>query len=208
MRSFLIVAGLLLMMGCSKENAPKSPAAEPERAASEAVGILQKLVTDQNYKSFGFDSADEVKSAQLGQPLSISVIGLDKLKNAQAGADLNSMLTQSPETLYPVTVQGSVRSSVTIIHKPEGFAPASFGNAEIVKGLSRFRQAEASKGEFVLRIPAFNMYFLARRVENQVVVVPILDDPRLKVKAGEAVPLSRLLELLQPLVNEYNGLPM
>lgn len=205
MRSFLIVAGLLLLMGCSQENAPKSPVPEPEKAASDAVGILQKLVTDQNYKSFGFDSADEVKSAQLGQPLPVSVIGLDKLKNAQAGVAPDSLLTQSPETIYPVTVRGAVRSSVTIIHKAEGYAPASFGNAEIVKGLSRFRQAG---NEFVLRIPAFNMYFLARRVENQVVLVPILDDPRMKVKAGEAVPLPRLLELLRPLANEYNGLPM
>jgi hypothetical protein len=197
-----------LLIGCSQQAPPKAPVPEAGKAASDAIGVLQKLVTEQNFKSMGFDSLDEVKSAQLGQPMSVSVIGLDKLKSASAGAEASSLLTPSPETIYPVTVGGAVRSSITIIHKPEGYAPASFGNAEIVKSLSRLRQSETGQNEFVLRIPAFNMYFLARRVENQVVAVPIVDDPRLKIKAGEQVPLTRLLEGLRVLANEYNGLPM
>lgn len=207
MRSFLM-AGLLLLIGCSQQRAPKAPAPDPGKAASDALGVLQKLVTQQNFKSMGFDSLDEVKAAQLGQPLPVSVIGLDKLKNPPAGAEANSLLAQSPEIIYPVTVGNVVRSSVTIIHKPDGYAPASFGNAEIVKALSRQRKAEGGQIEFVLRVPAFNMYFLAHRIENQVIAVPIVDDPRLNLKVGEQVPLSRLLEGLQVLAKEYNGLPM
>ncbi len=209
MRPFVITCIFLLMIvGCQSEGTPKPPAAQPQEAASNAIGVLQKLVTDQNYRSFGFESADEVKEAQLGQPLPISTIGLDKLKSAQSGAEPNSLLTTSPETIYPVTVRGNVRSGVTVVHKGAGYEPASFGNAEIVKALSRYRQKEAAGNEFVVRVPAFNMYYLARRVENQLILVPIVDDPRLKVKAGESVPLQRLLEELRPLADVYNGLPM
>jgi hypothetical protein len=208
MRSLLAVIGLLVLVGCSEQNPPKPPAPQPQEAATNALGVLQKLVTEQNFKGLGFDSVDEVKNAQLGQPLQVFTIGLDKLKGTTTAAEAASVLAPSPETIYPVTVQGAVRSSVTIMHKQEGYAPASFGNAEVIKALSRLRRPEAGANEFVLRIPAFNMYFLARRVENQVMAVPIADDPRIKVKAGEAVPLPTLLEALRPIANEYNGLPM
>jgi hypothetical protein len=210
MRAFVMTCVfvlVLVMVGCQSESAPKPPAAQPQEAASNAIGVLQKLVTAENYRSFGFESADEVKEAQLGQPLPVSTIGLDKLKSSQSGAEPNSLLATSPETIYPVIVRGNVRSGVTIVHKAAGYEPASFGNAEIVKALSRYRQGQ-SGNEFVVRIPAFNMYYLARRVENQLILVPIVDDPRLKVKAGEAVPLQRLLVELRPLVDAYNGLPM
>lgn len=211
MRSLFAMIGLLVLAGCSQQNRPAPPAVtQPQEAATNALGILQKLVTDQNFKGLGFESVDEVKNAQLGQPLQVFNIGLDKLKGAAPGAatDAASLLIPSPETIYPVTVQGAVRSSVTIVHKQEGYAPASFGNAEIIKALSRLRRPESGQNEFVLRILPFNMYFLAHRVENQVVAVPIVDDPRIKAKTGEAIPLPALLDALRPLANEYNGLPM
>jgi hypothetical protein len=39
-------------------------------------------------------------------------------------------------------------------------------------------------------------------------LVPIIDDPRLKLKPGEAVPAQTVIEQLVPLAKEYNGLPM
>jgi len=170
--------------------------------------ILQKLVTEQNYRSLGFESLDEVKEAQLGQPMAVSNIALDKLKSYRQGTDANTLLAASPETIYPVTVRGSVRTSVTIVHKEAGYEPASFGNAEIVKALVRYRQPDAGPNEFVLRIPAFNMYYVARRVENRLTVIPIVEDPRVKAKAGEPIPVETLLDQLRPLADSYNGLPM
>jgi len=74
-----------------------------------------------------------------------------------------------------------------------------------VKRLSGYRQNES---DFAVRIPPFNMYFIARRVETRVVLVPIVSDPRLKVQAGEATPLEVVVDQLRPFVNSYNGLPM
>jgi hypothetical protein len=206
MRAILVTLCVFLMMGCSRQqSAPKPPAQQPQEAATNALGVLQKLVNEQNYKNMGFQSLDEVKQAQLGQPIAVYNLGLDKLKSYQAGEDPNSLLTPSAETIYPVTVSGGVRTGVTIVHKEQGYEPSSFGNADIVKRLSGYRQNES---DFAVRIPAFNMYFIARRVETRVVLVPIVSDPRLKVQAGEATPLEVVVDQLRPYVNSYNGLPM
>lgn len=197
---------VFLMMGCQpKQPAPKPPAQQPQQAATDAIGTLQKLVNEENYKSLGFQSLDEVKQAQTGQPFEVQNLGLDKLKSYKAGADPNSLLVPSTETIYPVNVGNAVRSGITIVHKQQGYEPASFGNADIVQRLSANRQ---NPGDFVVRIPAFNLYFIARRVETRIVLVPIVDDPRLKVRTGEATPIEVVIDQLRPYIEDYNGLPM
>lgn len=207
-RYMILTALVLALIGCSQRQASKPPSAQPQEAASNALTVLQKLATEQNYRSLGFESPDEVKEAQLGQPMAVYEITLDKLKSYKSGTDANSLLIPSSETIYPVSVHGNVRSGITIVHKEAGYEPASFGNAAIVKALARYRQREGSQNEFVLRIPVFNMYYVARRAENAITVVPIIDDPRLKTKAGEAIPIGSLLDQLHPLADSYNGLPM
>lgn len=210
MRSHLLICGLLLfMLGCQKSaESPQPPSPQPQEAATSAIGVLQKLVTTQNFKSLGFDSADQVKQAQLGQPLAVFDMGLDQVKAYKTGTDPNTLLVQSARTIYPVTVDGQVKSSITITHKESGYQPSSFGNAEIIKSLSRYRLNQAEGSDFVVRVPAFNMYYLGRRVANRLLLIPIIDDPRLKLKPGEAVDADIVLEQLVPLANAYNGLPI
>src|SRR5579884_2564820 len=138
MRSLGILAlGVFLVTGCSRHpSQPPPPAQQPQQAAENAIGVLQKLVNEQNYKSLGFDSLDEVQRAQLAAPMQVFNIGLDKLKGYQAGQDPNTLLASSAETIYPVTVDGKVKTGVTIVHKEQGYEPSSFGNADIIKRLT------------------------------------------------------------------------
>ena len=172
------------------------------------MGVLQKLVNDQNYRAMGFDSLDEVKQAQLGQPLDVFNIGLDQLKSYQTGANATGLLSKTAETIYPVTVSGQVKSSVTIVQKEGGYHPSSFGNAEIIKSLSRYRRGDLAANDFVVRVPALNMYFLGRKVEDRLFLTPVVEDPRLKLRPGEAVPAEIVLQDLVPLANAYNGEPI
>jgi hypothetical protein len=208
MRSFIFSCGLLLcMMACQKSGEPaKPPSSQPQEAATNGLGVLQKLVTEQNFRGLGFDSADQVKQAQLGEPFAVYDVGLDQLKQYKTGTDPNSLLTKSSRQIYPVTVGGEVKSSITITHKEDGYLATSFGNADIVKSLSRYRQT--GSGDFVIRVPAFDMYYLGRRADNKLLMVPIIDDSRLKLKPGEPVSADSVLEQLVPLANAYNGLPM
>lgn len=209
MRSLILICGLLLsMMACQKAESPKPPSTQPQEAAETAIGVLQKMVNQQNFHDLGFDSVDEVKQAQAGQPFNVFEIGLDQLKSYKAETDPNSLLAQSSKTIYPVTVNGQVKSSFTINHRESGYQASSFGNAAIIKSLSRYRQSGVVGNDFVVRVPAFNMYYLGRRIENKLLLVPIIDDPRLQLKTGEAVPAQTVLQQLVPLANAYNGLPI
>jgi len=46
---------------------------------------------------------------------------------------------QTSEVIYPVTVGGQPRSSVTVVKKNDGYTPSSFGNAEVARQLTRIR---------------------------------------------------------------------
>src|SRR5579859_1241230 len=114
MRFLLIAGGMLLSLiiaGCQANPAPKPPSAQPEQAASDAIGVLQKLVNETNYKAMGFDSADQVKQAQLGAPMAVSDVGLDQLKGYLPQTNPANHLSTTSETVYPVTVNGAVKSS-------------------------------------------------------------------------------------------------
>jgi hypothetical protein len=195
---------VVLLAGCSREKYESKPLAQqPQEAASSAIVTLQKLVNDQNYRSLGFQTVDEVRQARLGEPLEVYIIGLEKLKNYRAGQDPNTLLVPSAETIYPVTVSGNVRTGVTIIHKEQGYESSSFGQADVVKRLTLYRH---DPSEFVVRIPAFNLYFIARHAEACILLVPIANNPRLKAQAGESAPLNTIVEQLRPYIDSYNGI--
>jgi hypothetical protein len=195
-------------VGCRQEQqatAPPPAVTQPQEAASSAIRTFQQLVTEQNYRSLGFESVDEVQSAALGQPLALYTIGLEQLKAYRQGTDANSLLTPSADTLYPVTANGQVRSSVTVTKVEGGYRASSFGNSEVVKALSKYREAATA---FAVRLPALNLYYLAQRVENKLLLTPVADDSRLKLPAGKAVPAEEVVNQLVPIANAYNGLPM
>jgi hypothetical protein len=47
------------------------------------------------------------------------------------------------------------------------------------------------------------MYFVGRHVDARLVLVPIANDPRLSVQAGDAAPLEVIVDQLRPYVNLY-----
>jgi len=201
----VLLCCVVLVAGCSRYKDKANPAAQqPQEAAINAVSLLRKLVNEQNYKSLGFETVDEVKQARLGQPMEVYYLGLERMKSYQAGEDPNNLLTPSAELIYPVTVGGDVRTGVTIVHKEQGYESSSFGNADIVKRLAGYRQ---SAKEFAVRIPAFNLYFVGRPVNSHVLLVPIANNPRLKAQAGEATPLEVVVDQLRPYVDSYDGRP-
>jgi len=177
---------------------------QAENAAQSGIAVLRQLVTDQNFRDMGFDSRDQVDHAQIDQPWSLFNIGLDQLKTYQAGTNADALLQPSADTIFPVSVSGQVKSSVTVTHGDKGFTPSSFGSAPIVKELAKYRQS----GAFVVRVPALSMYFVGTRVDGRLMLTPIIADPRLKAEVGVATPAQQIIEQLVPIANGYNGLPM
>ncbi len=207
-RATLGLSSLLIMSACSKGGeSAAAPVAVSQEAASNALVTLQALVTEKNYQAMGFTSVDEVKRAALAAPLPVFEIGLDWLKGYQLGQDPNALLSPTTEAIYPVTVDGQPRSSVTVVKKESGYTASSFGKADIAKGLAQYRGRDVA-GTFAVYIPIFSLYLVGSRVENRLMFTPVVPSTRVPVRVGVPVVAEEILKELLPLVKTYNGLPM
>jgi hypothetical protein len=197
MRSLFIACTLLaLLAACDRDSTLRPASPQPEQAAALALNLLQDLVDEHNYKQLGFDSPAQLKQAMLGQPLDIYIVGLDKLRQwgGEEGSDALVLQSKSEETVYPVLVGEQVKSTVSIFRQTAGYRPATFGNAEIARTLTRYRQGEA---DFIVRVPALGMYFIGRKAGDQVVLTPVRVDSRLPdFPPGRPVPSVQLLKQL------------
>jgi hypothetical protein len=208
LRTSFIGVAIVLMSSCTQTaEAPQALATEPQAAADHALTVFQKLVNPGNFKTLGLDSIDEAKQAKLGTPLEIFNIGLEKLRGYKAGDDSEALLTKSSETVYPLLVNGQVKSSVTVLHKESGYQPSSFGNADVVKRLVAAEKSESGTS-FIVRVPALNMFFLGGHTDGKLVLTPIIDDSRLELRGGETLPADLVLVRLVPIASAYNGEPM
>jgi hypothetical protein len=199
---------LLILTAATRTEAPRPLAAQPEEAAVLAIHVLRKLVDTENFKMLGFETLEEVNQAKLGPPLAVFNIGLEQLKGYKSGQDVASLLTKTSESVYPVLVNDQVRSSVTIVRREGGYEPSSFGNADVVKRLMMaLRKTESGTAAFIVRVPALNVYFLGSGAGGEIRLAPIIDDPRIELRAGEARPAGAILNQLVPLALAYNGLP-
>jgi len=209
MNSVLLIAVLVMQVACSTKggSAAPPPIEDAVKASSDALATLQQLVTDANYKSLGFDSVAQVKTAALAAPMPVFEIGLDRLKSYQAGQDVGGLLTPSQASIYPVTADGQTKSSITVVKRPNGYVPSSFGNAEIAKGLARYRGSKTADS-FAVHVPVLGMYFLATRKDNGLTLTPVTESRRLSFRVGVAVPAEEVVKAIVPLVQTYNGLPL
>jgi hypothetical protein len=204
--SLVAVVLLLVAAGCSpsaQTSAAPPAAPQAQDAARNGIATLKQLVTDQNYRDMGFDSRDEAGRAEAAESWPMFIVGLDQLKRYQPNSDVNALLTPSADAIVPVTVNGQVKSSITLTRAAGGYTASGFGNAPIVKELSKYRVP----GSFVVRVPALGAYFVGNRVDGRLMLTPIVNDDRLKLQAGVATPAEQVIAQLVPLANAYNGQP-
>lgn len=183
-------------------------------AASRSLGTLNKLVTEQNFKNMGFESAAEVKSATIGDPLPVFMVQLDELRAYKKGADPNRLLKALDKAIIPVAVNGQVRSSITVEKSKGEWKGMSFGAPNLTRALAKVQMESAAASHvptdayFVVHIAALNAYYLGHRANNKLMLTTIIDDPSLKQPAGKTMPAEEVFSLLSPIARQYNGLPL
>jgi len=198
----IIVGGAYLLLGREKEPAKEPPGRDtPQQAAEEALKTLEKLITQENYEAMGFASPDEVSRAQLGLPLPVYRVQLDQLREYSPGeTDPKTLLVDVKRTLYPVTVDGEVRSSVAVEGPQGAWRGTDFGGPALIKALSQYRQSES---DFVVHIGFVGLYFVAQQNEDGLWLTPLLDDPTLGFVAGEPLAAEEVFRALLPIAREY-----
>jgi hypothetical protein len=194
------------MFPAAQGNLSADPAASgsSQEAAQTGLKLMQSLVMTENFQGLGFSSLDQVKNAQLGDPLKLYRVPLDALSAYKGDANAFGLLQDAHKMIYPVTVDQQVVSSLSATQRDDGWRANEFGNSALTRALVAHR---ASKDDFVVWVPALKIYFTARGEGEKLVLTTIMDDPRFDFKAGQDIPASRVFAVLQKSASAYNGLP-
>jgi hypothetical protein len=201
--SFVLVVAMACLLGGCQTSQPR-PNSNQTTAAQHGLATLRQVVNAGNYASLGFGSLDEVRQPTLGEPLQVYQVQLDALRAFTDKTDPETLLVDIRRNLYPVKVGDRVATSIFVIGSRDGWRASELGNAAVARVVSRYRHGAS---DFVVHVPALKSYFVADRVEGKLMLTPVMDDPRTKLRAGETLPADVVFLQLQQASEGYNGLP-
>lgn len=239
--AILLVALVMSALGCAQEDPGSSleadyniaAAAEDfdevvtddiDEVAAAALETFGMLVTEQNCEGLGFSSPDEVQVATLGEPVRVFRIRLDDLQECEERTSflyeelatetfLDELLSGGDQYIYPVMVEGEVRSSLVVEWVNEKWEATQFGGSNLVRVLDGVRQESSeytglpASAYYLVRVPALNLYFLTNQADEVLFFTPLFDDPDLKFEAGVAMTAVEVLAIIVPLAQEHEDLP-
>jgi hypothetical protein len=171
------------------------------------------MVTDKNYAQLGFKSPDEVRLSTLGEPVQEFMVRLDHLREYKESVDPNKLLIVTKKYVYPVTVDGQVRSSIELLKKKDKWIAVSFGAPNYIRMVTneRARQVKLRNARtdefFIVRIPAFRLHFIGYRKDKQLMLIPLFDILKLDLHEGVAAPAEKVFLKLVPAAKKHDGLP-
>jgi hypothetical protein len=149
----------------------------------------------------------------LGHPFPVVRIGLDQLRGAP-GADVKQLVREgTDQVLYPITVDNQVRSSIMLQKKGDVWEAGSYGNSALAKLLSQERQKYAAAHNlpisafYTVSVPALNAYFVAVKSGEDVILIPVIDDPSIGLKAGQQLKAEAIMPKLVEAARNHDGLP-
>jgi hypothetical protein len=200
---FTVIVAVVLFLGGCQTSQPR-PNHSQETAAQHGLATLRQIVNAGNYASLGFESEGEVRQATLGEPLQVYRVQLDALRAFTEKTDPETLLVDIRRSLFPVKVGDRVATSIFVTGAREGWRASELGNAAVARLVSRYRHGA---GDFVVHVPALKSWFVADRVEGKLMLTPVMDDPRTKLRAGETLPADVVFLQLKAASEGYNGLP-
>jgi hypothetical protein len=215
MRKFtfrFLTSALLALSACAAEQggggrgaaSQPPPAPTQAEAAEQGLNTLQKIVTPQNYAGLGFASPEDVRRAQLASPMPVYRVELNTLRQMGPGTPVMTVIVDARRSLYPVSVDGRVATSLFVMRHNDGWRATDFGSAAVARATAAYGRAP---DDIIVWIPAAKLYFIGRRLGPNLTLTPVMDDPRFDFKAGETLPAQRALLRVQRGMAGYNGLP-
>ena len=114
MKTLLLTALLAVLSVSTSAQAQSAQATEARAAkAARAVQELPELVNKDNHRSLGFESVEEARAGKLGDAIPVFMIRLDALQQYR-GEDAGRLLVDTQRAVYPVEVEGQVRTTVEL----------------------------------------------------------------------------------------------
>jgi hypothetical protein len=141
------------------------------------------------------------------------MIELSSLKGYQSGTNPEKLLIRMHSLIYPVLVDGEVRTSLTIAYNDKKWETHSFGYSNFARSLAAQLNEQSKKQRlpksafFIVRVPALNLVFLGYRRKEKLMLTLVLDAPNYDLIVGEPLSASVVLTRLQSAAAKHNNLP-
>ncbi len=181
------------------------------QAASGALGTLANVVSSDPGSKRGFASSAEVNASSLGDGLPVQFVRLDKLTKFAAGQDTKALAIDKQETIFPIIVNGGVRSSVTVQKGQDGkWQAVKFGNASVAQNSQSLRGKLASARAVdagsvsLIEIPTVHAFLLSHTEKGVHMVTPLRDIPDTSFTSGVTQPAAQVFAALQTLAAKVN----
>jgi hypothetical protein len=181
---------------------------ESRAPAEKALKQLRELATKENVKSMGFDSLEELPSAELGRPLPVLIVRLDELREYKPKGDAYKLLHPIPKVVYGVNVKGEPRCGVEVQKRDGKWEASALGIAGPARQYVRAvkKQAEKDRGTvfFLVKVLALNETYLGYQTDQGVKLVHVRRQAEEKDKV-EARPAADVLAELVKQAKEHDG---
>ena len=219
---FMVLACLLV--ACSQQAAYSQEEQEKEAAIKQSVidfakkaleGYVNNALTEENVARFGFKNLEEARTATLGKPRRVLIIGLRNLKQYKAGTGAKSLLLDVKIYWFPVMVGRETRTKLEIIEKEDKLVAGEFGKVnmvrEVVSAEAQMPKLLEAKGieeqlaPSILKIPALQAMFLYIEYKQQEFLVPAMAQPqRYKLAKANLYAADEVLSELSKVAQEID----
>jgi len=192
-----------------------SAGAQMEKTHATLTRYVTDVLTEKNAGRYGFRSLQEAKSARVGEPLSVMLIGLSSLKEYKSDTKVGSMLINTKTLWYPVLVDGVTRTKLEMIIKDGALVPGEFGGIKSPERISSARKMlprlieggaiRDVKNTTLVRIPALAAEFLYLETGQGDFFIPAMVNPeRFDLDDGKVYPAADILSRLREIAKDID----
>jgi hypothetical protein len=181
---------------------------ESRAPAEKALKQLRELATKENVKSMGFESLEELPTAELGRPLPVLIVRLDELREYKPKGDPYKLLHPIPKVVYGVHVKGEPRCGVEVQKRDGRWEASALGIAgparQYVQALKKQAEKDRATVFFLVKVLALNETYLGYQTDQGVKLVHVRKQAEEKDMV-EARPAAEVLADLVKLAREHDG---
>jgi hypothetical protein len=166
---------------------PQAPGAAIE-AASTGKTIVEEMIQNdkEQARPLGFRSANEATDAsmKIGPAIAVMSIGIERLKDYSPGRDLAGLFKPTDQFIYPITVEGKVRSAITVkkMRKTGQWKAIAFGAYGAPLAAEQLNILDSA---FIVRLYELELWFLGTLSGQELMLFPIKLAPEHGISIGK-----------------------
>jgi hypothetical protein len=196
MKSMLVFLVAVSIAQYSNAHAPASA----DQAATKGLKDFRELASSSPGGKFGLQSI-EVNETELQKPLPVYLVKAEELANYVDAKDPKDLLSDIHSFVYPISVAGTVKSSMQVDESNGEWRMVSVGRpnfiTNVVLSIDKAGPGAAGEEPAIVEIPALNMYFVAWIKGKDIILAPIGDNAVLNLKTGQQLPATKVFAKLR-----------